>query len=187
LVLALAEYDRATAAHSRRVRRYALWAAEELGLEHEQCQERGLAALAHDGGKMCLPRSLLNKAGRLTCEEGRLVRGHPVAGELLLSALVPRTELTDAVRSHHEHYDGNGYPDGLEGACIPLLARVLTVADAFDAMTSARPYSRPVAWAQALDRLRGSAGTQFDPAVVEGFARALRRACGGPRGVRWAV
>jgi len=171
----LAEHDRQTAEHSLRVRSYALWLAEEHGLSSEQSLQLSLAALMHDIGKICLPGSLLNKPGRLTGEEHDWVRMHPVIGEHILRPLLPHPEVLAAVRGHHERTDGKGYPDGLRGEHISLLARILAVADCFDAMTSSRSYQQPLLWPEALRRLRLGAGSQFDGEVVESFALALQR------------
>jgi len=144
----------------------------------EQRQLLGLAARLHDVGKLCLPRAVLDKPGALTAEEYRRVQRHAVLGECLLARLLPRSDFLRIVRHHHERYDGHGYPDGLSGADIPLLARVLAIADSFDVMTDGRPYrvSRPCA--EAFEQLGQQAGQQFDPVLVNIF----RRVCPGPAG-----
>jgi len=174
LFRALAQHDRATAEHSARVRRYALWVAEDLGLSQERRQQLSLAALLHDVGKTFLPGALLNKPGRLTPEEYCRVQEHPAVGERMLHALLAPPEVLAAIRWHHERPDGTGYPDRLRSDQIPLLAQVLAVADSFDAMTTVRPYRKAMNWVEALDCLRGGKGSQFDPEVVERFARALQ-------------
>jgi len=171
----LALHHPETAAHSIRVRRYALWLADEYGLAAPRRRQLGLAARLHDVGKLCVPRAVLDKPARLNPAEFRRVQDHPVAGELLLRGLTSSTAILAAVRWHHERPDGRGYPDGIGGRRLPLLPRLLAVADVFDAMTSPRPYSPPLHWAEALDRLRAGAGAQFDGEVVEAFAAVLRQ------------
>jgi len=176
LFRALKRHDRLTAQHSARVRRYVLWLAAEFGLAPAQRRQLSLAAALHDIGKICMPLVLLNKPDRLTPEEYRLLQTHPVYGEWILRSVLPDAEALTTVRWHHERPDGRGYPDGLEGWCIPLPARILAVADGYDAMTTTRPYRQALGAAQALDTLLMGAGSQFDADVVECFARILRKA-----------
>jgi len=181
LLLTLRRHDRATAEHSARVRRYALWLADEFGLPGARRRQLSLAALLHDVGKICLPASLLNKPGRLSADEYQRVQLHAVTGEWILRSFLPQGEALDAVRWHHERPDGSGYPDGLVGRAIPLAARLLAVSDAFDAMTSSRPYCPTLTWPQALDALWRGAGGQFDADVVECFAGAVQKTADGRR------
>src|SRR5204863_17224 len=132
-------------------------------------------ALLHDVGKISVPGEVLNKAGSLTDEEFEVVRGHSISGALMVShAGLP--EEAGWVRSHHERVDGRGYPDGLRGDEIPLEARILFVADSFEAMTSDRPYRAGMGTEAALAELEGCAGSQFDAGVVDAFAALVRRA-----------
>jgi HD-GYP domain-containing protein (c-di-GMP phosphodiesterase class II) len=170
------------------VGRYARWLADGVGLDARQRQRRrlALAARLHDVGKVAYPRRLLDKAGALAAGEYLWLQGHPVVGQRLLGASVSDAGLLAAVRGHHERYDGDGYPDGLRGARIPWLARILAVADCFDAMTARRPYRPALDPAAALDALRAAAGTQLDPEVVAVFVREADRGrrSGGAAGAR---
>ena len=169
LVRTVEQRDRYTAGHSRRVRRCALLLADTLCLGRRERRQLLLAAKLHDIGKLGVPDAVLNKPGPLTAEELKVIREHPVAGEHILRPVVRSRAVLDAIRGHHERLDGKGYPDGLRGARIPLLARLLSVADCFDALTSCRAYRKALSVAEALDILRGGAGSQFEPE----FVRAL--------------
>jgi HD-GYP domain-containing protein (c-di-GMP phosphodiesterase class II) len=161
--------DPYTHGHSRRVARHSERIARELSLPAEQVAKIRAAALVHDIGKINVPRPILTKPDRLTEEEFALVKRHPGDGAAMVAALGD-AELTAIVRGHHERIDGTGYPDGLAGADIPIGARVIAVADTFDAITSTRPYRDPRTHKQALDVLRREAGTQLDAAAVNAFA-----------------
>jgi putative nucleotidyltransferase with HDIG domain len=157
-----------SAGHARRVCRLAGATAKRLGLGREEVARIRRAALLHDIGKVETPTAVVNKPGPLEAEEFILVKRHAIAGERLVARLGD-PELAAIVRHHHERFDGKGYPDGLAGEEIPLGARIVAVADTFDALTSVRPYrpaSRP---SDALDLLSVVAGEQLDPAVVEAF------------------
>ena len=174
--------DPYTHGHSRRVARHSERIARQLGLPPERVATIRAAALVHDIGKINVPRSLLTKPDRLTEQEFRLVRRHPGDGAAMV-AVLGDSELTSTVRSHHERIDGTGYPDGLAGADIPLGARIIAVADTFDAITSTRPYRRPRTHRQALEVLRREAGTQLDADAVAAFGTYY----GARRSVRWAA
>jgi len=156
----------ATAAHSSRVCRYALKLAEAFPELDGPTLEP--AFLLHDVGKLLIPPAIIEKPCALTPAERKIVETHPVLGEELVRAS-GLDEAAVLVRSHHEHWDGSGYPDRLEGPEIPLEARVFAVADAFDAMTSTRPYRGARTWDAATTELRRSAGGQFDPEAVDAF------------------
>jgi response regulator RpfG family c-di-GMP phosphodiesterase len=174
LLLSLEERDPYTVGHSWRVRQYARQLAVGLGLESRQCRQLGLAAKLHDIGKFGIPEAILNKPGPLTAAENRLVRKHPVIGERILAPIIRSTAILSAIRGHHERPDGTGYPDGLTGSQIPVLARVLAIADCFDALTSPRAY-RPAALAntEAIDYIRQGAGSQFDADFVDVFLNVV--------------
>jgi HD-GYP domain-containing protein (c-di-GMP phosphodiesterase class II) len=174
LLARLWEHDAATALHSLRVCRHAVRLAEALDLDARQLAALPIAACLHDIGKMAVPAAILQKPGALTAREHRWILAHPAAGERLLAGHVSATVLA-AVRGHHERFDGTGYPDGLAGEQIPLLARILALADSFDAMISSRPYRPGMPAAAALERLRQAAGTQFDPELVELFVAEVER------------
>ena len=169
LVRSLEARHPSTKGHSLRVARYALCLAEALGLDRGQIRRLSLAARLHDIGKIGTPDGILNKPGPLTEAEYAAVRRHPVVGERILAPVVRDPAVLAAVRGHHERFDGAGYPDALKGSQIPLLARILAVADCFDALTSPRAYRGALPAARALGVLRQGAGTQFDPALVGAF------------------
>jgi putative nucleotidyltransferase with HDIG domain len=153
----------ATARHCRRVGCYSLVLAEALGLAADQRRVLWLAACLHDVGKLSLPAALLDRPGRLSAEERGRVRRHAELGERILARCGADGDLLRAVRHHHERCDGRGYPDGLAGTDIPLLARILAVTDCFDAMTQDRPYQAALALPEALAEVRREAGRQFAP------------------------
>lgn len=173
---ALQERDAYTGSHSVRVSRYATAIAQELRLSASEQLEILLGAELHDIGKIGVPDEVLRKEGRLSAEELRQVQAHPVTGERILWPLLHTHPTVMAiVRWHHERIDGKGYPDGLGGDQIPLAARIVAVADAFDAMTTARPYRPARSMADAIEELRRVCGTQLDTDCVRAFLRALRR------------
>jgi putative nucleotidyltransferase with HDIG domain len=174
LVRTLAARDPDTTGHSLRVRRYALHLAAVLGLDRRKQKHLSLAAKLHDIGKVGVPEVILNKPDALTEEEYQLMRQHPVIGERILAPIIRNPEVLAAIRGHHERLDGSGYPDGLKGTGIPVLARVLGIADCFDALTTSRTYREKIAPVQALEVLRAGAGTHFDPEYVRAFAAAVR-------------
>ena len=165
---ALESRDLYTHGHSKRVTRHSYRIARRLGLPAADAARIRTAAALHDVGKMETPREVLNKPGRLSDEEFAAIKRHPVDGARMVEALGD-DDLTAMVRHHHERLDGGGYPDGLVGGAIPLGARVIAVADTFDALTSNRPYRTGCRHKKALDILRAEAGTQLDPDVVAAF------------------
>ena len=169
LVVTLEARHRYTEGHSLRVARYAAATAQAMGLAPDVCEEVRTASLLHDLGKIGVRDAVLDKPGRLTAEEWRLMREHPALGERILAPLGFLRAEARIVRHHHERLDGRGYPDGLAGRAIPLPARILAVADAFDAMRTARPYRPPLAEPESLAELQRGAGAQFDAHVVAAF------------------
>ncbi len=161
-----------TAGHSKRVTSYALVIGNALGWNEKELAGLKIVGLLHDIGKIGVPSSILNKAGRLTEEEYTIVKRHPDDGAQILSKMHLFHEFIPAIRHHHEWYNGQGYPSNLRGTEIPLAARVLAVADAFDAMTADRPYRKGMPDEVAMHRLQEAIGEQFDPDIVEAFTRA---------------
>ncbi len=161
--------DRYTEEHTERVATYALALADEVGLSEEERENLRKGSMVHDIGKIALPDSILLKPGPLTAEEFEKVKEHPVVGYRILMGAQSMRGALSVVRHHHERWDGQGYPDRLKGEEIPLLARLCAVADAFDAMTSDRPYRAGMPLERALNILRDGAGTQWDPDLI-GFA-----------------
>ena len=182
LLGALARHDRGTRRHSERVRAFVDLLADRLGVSDEDANQLRWAALLHDIGKLQVDRQLLNKPGRPDQREWETLRGHPAAGAALVEPLRPFLgSWVDAVGQHHERWDGGGYPAGLAGNQIGLAARVVAVADAFEVMTSKRPYSRPLDLHHARIEVLRNSETQFDPEVV----RALLALSLKPLGLRW--
>jgi HD-GYP domain-containing protein (c-di-GMP phosphodiesterase class II) len=166
--------DHYTYGHSRKVSEYAVALAEALVLPGDRITTLRAAALLHDIGKIGVPDSILNKEGTLTEEEWEQIKAHPQDGVEILRHVINLVNCLPAILHHHEHYDGNGYPSGLKGEDIPAEARILAVADAYDAITSLRPYRQRLSPQQALDELKRCAGTQFDPGLVEVFCSMMQ-------------
>jgi diguanylate cyclase (GGDEF)-like protein len=173
LAAAVDARDAYTAGHSRRVQVIAVAIARQLGLDDATRSAVSYGALFHDVGKLAVPDSVLLKRGVLDDAEWELVREHPLEGERIIGHLGFLVDSTPMIRHHHERFDGTGYPDGLSGEEIPLGARIVLVADAFDSMMSARTYRAAVDVARARQTLLDGAGTQFCPACVAAFERAL--------------
>lgn len=167
LVNALEARDEYTSGHSQRVTDLAAAITRKMRLSPEATDTIILAGLVHDIGKIGISESILSKPDRLTEEEYRQIRKHPEIGERILAPVASDEEILRLVRSHHEHYDGSGYPDGLRDKQIPLGARILAVADAFEAMTSERPYRKALSPAAAYAEIERGKGTQFDPEVAD--------------------
>lgn len=174
LVFALEAKDAYTRGHSMRVANYSVTIARTLGLDADLIDTIALGAELHDVGKIGVSESVLHKAGRLTDAEYRHVMEHMVIGARILGPLMRDAPGALAiVRSHHERLDGRGFPDGLKGEAIPFEARVVSVADAFDAMTSVRPYRPSMSVATAMTELEQGRGVQFDAGAVDAFLRAF--------------
>jgi len=173
LVATLDARDRYTAGHSAAVAIYARDIATRMGLDEKDQLRAHLCGLVHDIGKVGLPSGLLEKPGPLSLEERRQMEQHPVIGERILANVEDYAEIASIVRHHHERVDGAGYPDRLVGEQIPLLSRILAVADAYNAMTSQRPYRDAMPSQVARLRLAQGVESQFDTAVVAAFEAVL--------------
>jgi hypothetical protein len=169
---ALEAKDPYTLGHSRRVARHVYRTAIAMGLTGHEIDHLRRAATLHDVGKIRIPDRVLRKPGRLDSSERDIIQEHPSLGADMVTGAAPRA-VALAVRHHHERWDGAGYPDRLQGEEIPLFSRIICVADAYDAMTSARPYKPGCDRKTAIENLRANAGIQFDPDVVEAFIRTL--------------
>jgi diguanylate cyclase (GGDEF)-like protein len=180
LTLALCAKDPPTREHTERCSWYTAGLAAELGLSDEEIATARLASLLHDVGKLVVPDEILRKPGSLNDEETVIMRRHPVDGSNMLTQVDSLVRAVPGVRHHHEHFDGSGYPDGLAGNRIPIVARILLVADAYDTMVSGRLYSDPMTPAAAIAELQRNAGTQFDPEVVTAFVHLMARTDGVP-------
>lgn len=165
--------DTYTAGHAQRLAEMAVAVGREMDLGAAELEDLRYGAILHDIGKIGIPDSILLKPGPLTAEEWAVMRTHPVIGAQILAPVPRLAGAAEIVRSHHEQFDGNGYPDGLAGERILLTARILAVVDAYSAMLDKRPYRDPLPQAEALAELRRKAGTQFDPQVVEVFLSLL--------------
>jgi putative nucleotidyltransferase with HDIG domain len=173
LVATLDARDQYTAGHSAAVAIYARDIAARMGLAAEEQRLAHLCGLVHDIGKVGLPPGLLEKPGALTLEERRQMQQHPEIGERILANWDRHTEISKIVRHHHERVDGEGYPDGLPGPAIPVIARIIAVADAYNAMTSNRPYRDAMPSRVARLRLAQAVDSQFDTSVVAAFEAIL--------------
>jgi len=176
LAYALEAKDEYTSGHSQRVADMSVATAKELGLPPDSIEKIRLAGLIHDIGKIGVKESVLNKPSGLTEEESQNIRYHPEIGAHILNPIVDDEEILMIVRHHHERFDGTGYPDGLKGESIPLGARILAVADTYDAMTSERSYREAMNVETACAEVECGKGTQFDPEVANAFLRTRKLA-----------
>ena len=165
--------DRYTFGHSERVMAYAVAVAEKIQLDQEKMIELRYGAYLHDIGKIDVHSNVLNKEGSLTTEEWEMIKRHPLRGCELVRPLISFADVVSSIRYHHENYDGSGYPDGLRGEEIPLAARILRIADSFDAMTTERPYKKAKAPLEACRELREKAGKLYDPFLLENFIEMI--------------
>jgi putative nucleotidyltransferase with HDIG domain len=172
LARAMTARDALTHQHSQRVRRYAAaLAGEACIVSGEMLEAIDGAALLHDIGKLGIPDRLLDKPGPLTRDEYDQVKQHAIIGADILGALCVQAPIALIVRHHHEKWDGTGYPDGLQGEDIPIGARVLAIADGYDALTSDRPYRRELSHEAAIDLIQQGRGTMYDPIIADAFLR----------------
>jgi response regulator RpfG family c-di-GMP phosphodiesterase/signal transduction histidine kinase len=169
LVSALEAKDQYTRAHSSRVTEITLKIAEKMGLGDREKKDLELAAVLHDVGKIAIPEKILNKKTSLTDKEFQIIKTHPLIGETILKPVIELNEIGRTIRHHHERYDGAGYPDKLKSLGIPIGARIMAVADTYDAITSERPYRTVETHNFAVKEIVRCSGTQFDPEVVENF------------------
>jgi len=160
--------------HSHAVMANAVELGRRMGLSAEEIDNLGVAALLHDIGKIAVPEDILEKTRPFTFEEWAVVQNHSRLGSALLRRVTQMSSIIPAIKYHHERYDGRGYPAGLDGPNIPLLARIIAIADAFDAMTSQRAYRGPAAVDDALAEMERCAGTQFDPDITTEFTSMVR-------------
>jgi HD-GYP domain-containing protein (c-di-GMP phosphodiesterase class II) len=161
--------DLNTGVHSTRLAEWGMRVGQELGLEEAHLQSLEVAALLHDIGKVGIPDSILRKPGRLDSAEYALMKKHPEYGWAVLRMLPGFERAALDILHHHENFDGSGYPAGLKEKEIPIVSRIVSVIDAFDAMVSSRPYRKGLPFEEAVSRLIIASGTQFDPVVVQCF------------------
>jgi putative two-component system response regulator len=167
--------DNITYTHSRRVATYAQRLARAMNWPRRLAHDLALCALVHDLGKTWIENEVLHKASALSSDERTAMERHPVIGARILEAYGAPWFMVETVLHHHERYDGRGYPHGLLGDAIPISARMLTVCDVFDVLTSERPYKAALDCPQALERIKAGAETHFDPRVVEAFVTLVER------------
>jgi response regulator RpfG family c-di-GMP phosphodiesterase/signal transduction histidine kinase len=174
LVSALDAKDRYTRDHSTRVTEFTLRIAEKMGLNEREMKDLELASILHDVGKIAVPEKILNKRSRLTEEEFAYIKQHPIVGENILKPIIELQQVAIVVRHHHERYDGRGYPDGLKSLEIPIGSRIMSVADTYDSITSARSYRNADSHNSAVKEIIKSSGKQFDPEVVGFFLEVAK-------------
>ncbi len=167
--------DRYTRGHSQRVGELAFEVGKELGLDAAALRDLRYGGILHDIGKIGAPEAILTKRERLTDEEMQIMRKHSEIGAQIVAPMAFLAGVLPAVKSHHERWDGQGYPEGLAGEAIPLIARIVTAADTWDACTSTRPYSVAMSAAEAIGVVRNLASTQLDPKVVEALVHAVEK------------
>ena len=165
--------DEYTRGHSRRVAQYAALIAKNMGWTNEEIQNLKNCAYLHDIGKIGIPDQILNKPGQLTEDEFSLIKQHTIIGQDILKDITIIPHLGEVTRSHHEHYDGTGYPDGLKGNEIPIQARIIALCDSYDAMNSKRIYRNALSLEQIKEEIEKNAGTQFDPEITQIFLKLM--------------
>ena len=180
LVIAVDTKDRYTKRHSEDVARYAVFLARRLGLEDETVATVRLSGLLHDIGKIGIPDTLLRKPSKLTAQEFDIFKQHVALGDAIVRDLPNLEAVREGIRHHHERWDGRGYLQGLEGEAIPLIGRIMAVADAFSAMTTTRPYRKALPVEEALKRLGDAAGTQLQEELVSAFITGIETAADAP-------
>jgi HD-GYP domain-containing protein (c-di-GMP phosphodiesterase class II) len=169
LVQTIEAKDAYTSNHSCNVSKFARLLAHALGLPEEEINKTAYSGLLHDIGKIGIPDGIINKPGALTAEEFGHIQMHPVVGDRIVAPMDGADVVLPVVRHHHEHWDGSGYPDGLRGEKIPLVARIIAVADVFEALISDRPYREKLPVEQAVGILRDEAGKTLEPKLVDTF------------------
>ena len=173
LICTIEAKDYYTKGHSMRVSKYSEILALEIGVSSADAKEIARAGALHDIGKISVPIKILEKEGHLSDNEYEKVKAHTIAGEVILTSVEELGIASDVARHHHEKYGGGGYPDGLKGNEISLPARIVTIADAFDVMTSGRIYQKPLPISEVVNEIRRCSGTQFDPELAEVFIRLV--------------
>lgn len=174
LAAAIDEKDPYTRGHSERVTRYSMIIARIMGLSEKEIQTIRIAALLHDVGKIGIDDKVLKKPGFLTPEEFEVMKQHPVKGANIMKSIEQMREMIPGMKYHHEQWDGNGYPDRLKGEEIPLVARIISVADTFDAMTTNRPYQKAINLEFTLQKIKENAGIKYDIRVVDALIKAVQ-------------
>jgi len=175
LAHAIDSKDTYTRGHSQRVGDLSVEIGRELGFSERQLRQLQYGGILHDIGKIGIAESILRKGSQLTAEEMQIMRSHPALGEAIIEPVGFLMPIRAAARNHHERWDGTGYPDGLKGEEIPLVARIVNCADTFDACTSTRPYQKGIPQAKAMEIIESLKGTQLDPKVVDALRRVIAK------------
>jgi len=175
LAAAIDAKDPYTRGHSERVARYSIGIGKNLSLSDKEMRNLRISALLHDVGKIGIDDRILRKPGALSEDEFEVMKGHPVKGAAIMSGVAQLIDIIPGMKYHHEKWSGGGYPDGLEGEQIPMQARIVAIADTFDAMTTNRPYQKAMELGYVVEKIKSFAGTRFDPRVVEAFVNAVKR------------
>jgi HD-GYP domain-containing protein (c-di-GMP phosphodiesterase class II) len=175
LAAAIDAKDPYTRGHSERVARYSIAIGKNLTLSDKEMRNLRISALLHDVGKIGIDDRILRKPGALNDDEFEVMKQHPAKGAAIMSGVAQLIDIIPGMKYHHEKWSGGGYPDGLQGEQIPMQARIVSIADTFDAMTTNRPYQKAMELAYVVEKIKSFAGTRFDPRVVEAFAQAVKR------------
>jgi HD-GYP domain-containing protein (c-di-GMP phosphodiesterase class II) len=175
LAAAIDAKDPYTRGHSERVARYSIGIGKNLNLPEKEMRNLRISALLHDVGKIGIDDRILRKPGALSEDEFEVMKGHPVKGAAIMSGVAQLIDIIPGMKYHHEKWSGGGYPDGLEGEQIPMQARIVAIADTFDAMTTNRPYQKAMELGYVVEKIKSFAGTRFDPRVVDAFVNAVKR------------
>lgn len=175
LAAAIDAKDPYTRGHSERVARYSIAIGKNLSLPEQEMRNLRISALLHDVGKIGIDDRILRKPGALNDEEFELMKQHPAKGASIMSGVAQLIDIIPGMKYHHEKWSGGGYPDNLEGEQIPMQARIVAIADTFDAMTTNRPYQKAMELGYVVEKIKSFAGTRFDPRVVDAFVQAVKR------------
>ncbi|HEX8172224.1 MAG TPA: HD domain-containing phosphohydrolase [Thermoanaerobaculia bacterium] len=175
LAAAIDAKDPYTRGHSERVARYSIGIGKNLNLPDKEMRNLRISALLHDVGKIGIDDRILRKPGALSDDEFEVMKQHPAKGAAIMSGVAQLIDIIPGMKYHHEKWSGGGYPDGLEGEQIPMQARIVAIADTFDAMTTNRPYQKAMELGYVVEKIKSFAGTRFDPRVVEAFVNAVKR------------
>lgn len=175
LAAAIDAKDPYTRGHSERVARYSIAIGKNLSLPEKEMRDLRISALLHDVGKIGIDDRILRKPGALSDEEFEVMKQHPAKGAAIMSGVAQLIDIIPGMKYHHEKWSGGGYPDGLEGENIPMQARIVAIADTFDAMTTNRPYQKAMELTYVVEKIKSFGGTRFDPRVVDAFVNAVKR------------
>ena len=175
LAAAIDAKDPYTRGHSERVGRYSIAIGKNLALPERDMRNLRISALLHDVGKIGIDDRILRKPGALNDDEFEVMKQHPAKGAAIMSGVAQLIDIIPGMKYHHEKWSGGGYPDGLQGEQIPMQARIVAIADTFDAMTTNRPYQKAMELAYVVEKIKSFAGTRFDPRVVDAFVQAVKR------------